>query len=90
MLKQMDKKIFTILAQNFCLSEPMTQHNGLIILFQVNGMSNRYWGWGREDDELYVRLKKAGLKVSKHFSLSVIIIWARIHKMLVRIGHFGR
>ena len=27
-------------------------------------MSNRYWGWGREDDELYVRLKKAGLKVS--------------------------
>ena len=27
-------------------------------------MSNRYWGWGREDDELYVRLKKAILKVS--------------------------
>lgn len=33
-------------------------------LLQVNGMSNRYWGWGREDDELYVRLKKAGLRVS--------------------------
>lgn len=27
----------------------------------VRGMSNRYWGWGREDDEFYVRLKKAGL-----------------------------
>lgn len=27
-------------------------------------MSNRYWGWGREDDELYVRIKKAGLNVS--------------------------
>lgn len=31
----------------------------------VNGLSNRYWGWGREDDEFYVRIKKAGLKVSR-------------------------
>jgi len=31
--------------------------------FKVNGMSNRYWGWGREDDELYVRLRRAGLQV---------------------------
>ena len=34
-----------------------------MLYFQVNGMSNRYWGWGREDDEFYVRLKKAGLLV---------------------------
>ncbi|XP_029957005.1 beta-1,4-galactosyltransferase 4-like [Salarias fasciatus] len=25
--------------------------------FQVNGFSNSYWGWGCEDDELYVRVK---------------------------------
>lgn len=31
----------------------------------VNGMSNKYWGWGLEDDEFYVRLKDAGLKVSR-------------------------
>ncbi|XP_011569357.3 beta-1,4-galactosyltransferase 7 [Plutella xylostella] len=30
----------------------------------VNGMSNKYWGWGLEDDEFYVRLKEAGLKVT--------------------------
>lgn len=31
----------------------------------VNGMSNKYWGWGLEDDEFYVRLKDAGLKVQR-------------------------
>lgn len=30
---------------------------------KVNGLSNQFWGWGREDDELYMRLKDAGLKV---------------------------
>ncbi|XP_055971450.1 beta-1,4-galactosyltransferase 7 [Sorex fumeus] len=28
-----------------------------------NGMSNRFWGWGREDDEFYRRIKRAGLKL---------------------------
>jgi len=22
----------------------------------VNGLSNQFWGWGREDDELYTRM----------------------------------
>nr|CDS34729.1 beta 14 galactosyltransferase 7 [Hymenolepis microstoma] len=29
----------------------------------VNGFSNRYWGWGREDDEFGLRLKEANLNV---------------------------
>lgn len=29
----------------------------------VKGMSNNYWGWGLEDDEFYVRLKDAQIKV---------------------------
>ncbi|XP_062553271.1 beta-1,4-galactosyltransferase 7 [Armigeres subalbatus] len=29
----------------------------------LNGMSNKYWGWGLEDDEFYVRIKEAGLEV---------------------------
>lgn len=28
-----------------------------------NGMSNRFWGWGREDDEFFRRLKTADLKL---------------------------
>ncbi|XP_077588950.1 beta-1,4-galactosyltransferase 7 [Stigmatopora nigra] len=30
---------------------------------KCNGMSNRFWGWGREDDEFYRRLKKANLQL---------------------------
>ncbi|NWQ60606.1 B4GT7 galactosyltransferase, partial [Neopipo cinnamomea] len=30
-----------------------------------NGMSNRFWGWGREDDEFYRRIKGAGLQVRR-------------------------
>ncbi|XP_066999243.2 beta-1,4-galactosyltransferase 7 isoform X1 [Anabrus simplex] len=37
---------------------------------RVNGMSNKYWGWGLEDDEFYVRLKEAGLNVSRPVSIS--------------------
>lgn len=36
----------------------------------VNGMSNKYWGWGLEDDEFYVRLKEAGLNVTRPQNLS--------------------
>ncbi|XP_021929861.1 beta-1,4-galactosyltransferase 7 isoform X2 [Zootermopsis nevadensis] len=36
----------------------------------VNGMSNKYWGWGLEDDEFYVRLKEAGLNVSRPINVT--------------------
>ena len=32
---------------------------------EVNGMSNRFWGWGQEDDEFYHRLKEAGIKFKR-------------------------
>lgn len=28
-------------------------------------MSNKYWGWGLEDDEFYVRLREANLEVTR-------------------------
>ncbi|CAL8097885.1 unnamed protein product [Calicophoron daubneyi] len=31
----------------------------------IDGMSNLFWGWGAEDDEFSLRIKRAGLKVSK-------------------------
>ncbi|VDK63469.1 unnamed protein product [Cylicostephanus goldi] len=32
----------------------------------VNGFSNRYWGWGGEDDDLYNRTIKAGYEVERY------------------------
>ena len=36
----------------------------------MNGMSNQYWGWGREDDEFYRRIKAAGLGIERPTGLS--------------------
>ncbi|XP_065582470.1 beta-1,4-galactosyltransferase 7-like isoform X2 [Artemia franciscana] len=36
----------------------------------VNGMSNRYWGWGLEDDEFYVRLKQANITIQRPGNLT--------------------
>ena len=35
----------------------------LFVSKQVNGLTNIFWGWGREDDELFLRIKEAGLRV---------------------------
>jgi len=32
---------------------------------QLDGMSNRYWGWGLEDDEFYVRMRQAGISIDR-------------------------
>ncbi|CAG0914612.1 unnamed protein product [Notodromas monacha] len=32
----------------------------------VNGFSNKFWGWGGEDDEMYERLKNSGFRVSRY------------------------
>ncbi|XP_073511278.1 beta-1,4-galactosyltransferase 1-like isoform X2 [Phyllobates terribilis] len=32
---------------------------------KVNGFSNRFWGWGGEDDEMYNRVVAAGMKIER-------------------------
>lgn len=32
---------------------------------KLNGLSNKYWGWGLEDDEFYARMKEAKLNVTR-------------------------
>jgi len=32
---------------------------------QVDGMSNKYWGWGLEDDEFFVRMRQANLAIER-------------------------
>jgi xylosylprotein 4-beta-galactosyltransferase len=36
---------------------------------KVNGMSNRFFGWGREDDEFYMRLKEADMNIYRPVTL---------------------
>uniref|UniRef100_U5ER90 Beta-1,4-N-acetylgalactosaminyltransferase n=1 Tax=Corethrella appendiculata TaxID=1370023 RepID=U5ER90_9DIPT len=47
----------------------------------VNGMSNKYWGWGLEDDEFYVRIKNAGLQIQrpKNITTGVNNTFSHIH-----------
>ena len=37
---------------------------------RVDGMSNQYWGWGLEDDELYLRLREAQLSLFRPVNLT--------------------
>ena len=32
----------------------------------VNGFSNCYFGWGAEDDDMYIRVKSAGLNITRY------------------------
>lgn len=36
----------------------------------MDGMSNKYWGWGLEDDEFYVRMKEANLAVTRPVNIT--------------------
>ena len=69
--------IHTLRLRQVCrrcrLKKPINKSHSLIFLKQVNGLSNKFWGWGREDDELFMRMVQAGLKVS-WLGISFIII----------------
>ena len=34
----------------------------------LNGFSNQFWGWGGEDDDMYLRIKKMKMTVERHSS----------------------
>ena len=64
------------LANEFVESDKMQrivfdEYFGGVTLFtiedfkKINGYSNKYWGWGYEDNDLLLRCKKAGIKLDK-------------------------
>ena len=55
---------------------PITDFELMILLFQANGLSNRFWGWGREDDEFYARMREAHLTVSRILKPQMSV-WSR-------------
>ena len=36
---------------------------------KVNGFSNRFWGWGAEDDDIRRRIYKEGLQLTRYSPL---------------------
>ena len=32
----------------------------------VNGFSNQFWGWGGEDDDMFNRVKHAGMNITRY------------------------
>ena len=45
---------------------------------KVNGYSNKFWGWGGEDDDMRQRIKSAGLGKKHDFEYEIIWIYPAI------------
>uniref|UniRef100_A0A1B6CJ92 Beta-1,4-N-acetylgalactosaminyltransferase n=1 Tax=Clastoptera arizonana TaxID=38151 RepID=A0A1B6CJ92_9HEMI len=52
----------------------------------LNGMSNKYWGWGLEDDEFYVRVKEAAMNISRPINITTGIenTFKHVHDRVLR------
>jgi predicted glycosyltransferase involved in capsule biosynthesis len=56
---------------------------------KVNGFSNRFWGWGGEDDDMRRRIGKANLtmiryspQVARYVNKSQLFVYSRLTGML--------
>eukprot|EP00118_Oscarella_pearsei_P002175 m.9744 g.9744 ORF g.9744 m.9744 type:complete len:331 (+) comp21601_c0_seq1:314-1306(+) len=58
-------------VQQFDYKLPFAWYNGGVVSFtmdqyqKINGMSNVYFGWGKEDDDLYRRITSSGYKLER-------------------------
>lgn len=58
-------------ASQFGYKLPFPEYVGGVIMFsrdayiRVSGHSNKFWGWGGEDNELYDQIRKAGIKIDR-------------------------
>lgn len=50
-------------TNSFWIVHCMFRLNHTFCSVQVNGLSNLFWGWGREDDEFYARLQDAKMTI---------------------------
>ncbi|XP_015785339.1 beta-1,4-galactosyltransferase 7-like [Tetranychus urticae] len=58
----------------------------------VNGLSNKYWGWGLEDDEFYLRLKEANLQITRPTNIATGIedTFLHLHDPAVRKRDYAK
>ncbi len=61
--------------ESFNWQLPYPESMGGVVMFEkksfleINGFSNNYWGWGREDDELYMRVIAAKIPITDRHGL---------------------
>nr|XP_039254037.1 beta-1,4-galactosyltransferase 2-like [Styela clava] len=60
-------------------------------LNDINGCSNAYWGWGGEDDDLYIRLWSKGYKIqSESYNKSCVFHMIKHTREKSNASHLGR
>lgn len=52
---------------------------------QINGLSNNYWGWGLEDDELYLRLKEGKIGIHRPGNFSTGTLHTFRYKKIIHV-----
>ena len=57
---------------------------------KVDGFSNKFWGWGREDDEFHRRIMDHNLQVKMSVVSWVIILFCISYQFLIFRSTFSR
>lgn len=56
------------------------------VMNTVNGYSNLFWGWGKEDGDMATRIRKAGFQVAERNGTGYFTMLPHVHTWNFRSG----